>query len=215
LTINSGGSNGQSGTIGLLKSANLLGRDLQLINPTKWDEPSYQWVAEAGDTVCISPFSEMRTSFRFNPLLDLLKHKIPVSLSMDTAAVTGNNDMFALMHVLIDSQFVRAESAQAITPLQILELATMGGARDLGLADRIGSLTPGKRADIILIRGSDLNMAPLGDPATAVVRSAEPSNVDTVIIDGRFMKRRGRIVAFNADTVVAEATETLNRFRAS
>ncbi len=215
LTIHSGGSNGQSGTIGLLKSANLLGRDLQLINPTKWDEPSYQWVAEAGDTVCISPFSEMRTSFRFNPLLDLLKHKIPVSLSMDTAAVTGNNDMFALMHVLIDSQFVRAESAQAITPLQILELATMGGARDLGLGDRIGSLTPGKRADIILIRATDLNMAPLGDPATAVVRSAEPSNVDTVIIDGRFMKRRGRIVAFNPNTVVAEATETLNRFRAS
>jgi cytosine/adenosine deaminase-related metal-dependent hydrolase len=155
----------------------------------------------------------MRTSFRFNPLLDLLKHKLPVSLSMDTAAVTGDNDMFSLMHVLIDSQFVRAESPLAITPQQILELATMGGARDLGLADKIGSLTPGKRADLILVRGTDLNIAPLGDPATALVRSAQPSNVDTVIVDGRIMKRRGRMVAFNADTVIAEATDTINRFK--
>lgn len=213
LTIHSGGSNGQSGTIGLLQSAKLLGPDMQVINPTKWDEPSYEWIAASGAHVCISPFSEMRTSFRFNPLLDLLKHEIPVSLSMDTAAVTGNNDMFALMHVLIDSQFVRADKADAVTPMQILELATMGGARDLGLADSIGSLTPGKRADLILIRAGDLNIAPLGDPATAVVRSAQPYNVDTVIVDGRFMKRGGRIVAFNADGVVADAAETLARFR--
>jgi 5-methylthioadenosine/S-adenosylhomocysteine deaminase len=213
LTIHSGGSNGDGGTIGLLHGANLLGPDLQVINPTKWDEPSYEWIAASGAHVCISPFSEMRTSFRFNPLLDLLKHGIPVSLSMDTAAVTGNNDMFALMHVLIDSQFVRADKAGAVTPLQILELATMGGARDLGLADRIGSLTPGKRADLILVRGTDINMAPLGDPATAIVRSARPDNVDTVVVDGRFVKRGGRIVAFDASAVIVEARESVDRFR--
>jgi len=213
LTIHSGGSNGQSGTIGLLNGANLLGPDMQVINPTKWDETSYQWIAASGAHVCISPFSEMRTSFRFNPLLDLLGHRIPVSLSMDTAAVTGNNDMFALMHVLIDSQFVRADKAGAVTPMQILELATMGGARDLGLADTVGSLTPGKRADLILMRTTDINIAPLGDPAEAIVRSAQPYNVDTVIVDGRFMKRGGRIVAFNADTVIADASETLARFQ--
>jgi cytosine/adenosine deaminase-related metal-dependent hydrolase len=212
LTIHSGGSNGQSGTIGLLNGANLLGPDMQVINPTKWDEASYEWIAASGAHVCISPFSEMRTSFRFNPLLDLLAHRIPVSLSMDTAAVTGNNDMFALMHVLIDSQFVRADKAGAVTPMQILELATMGGARDLGLADTVGSLTPGKRADLILIRTTDINIAPLGDPAEAIVRSAQPYNVDTVIVDGRFMKRGGRIVAFNADAVIADASETLSRY---
>jgi cytosine/adenosine deaminase-related metal-dependent hydrolase len=120
--------------------------------------------------------------------------------------------MFALMHVLIDSQFVRADKAGAVTPMQILELATMGGARDLGLADTVGSLTPGKRADLILIRTTDINIAPLGDPAEAIVRSAQPYNVDTVIVDGRFMKRGGRIVAFNADAVIADASETLSRY---
>jgi cytosine/adenosine deaminase-related metal-dependent hydrolase len=213
LTIHSGGSNGDGGTVGLLKSANLLGPDMQLINPTKWDEQTYRWVADSGANVCISPFSEMRTSFRFNPLLDLLKANIPVSLSMDTSAVTGNNDMFSLMHVLIDSQFVRANAAGAVAAQKILELATLGGARSLGLADVTGSLTPGKRADLILIRTTDLNMAPLGDPATAVVRSAQPQNVDTVVVDGRFMKRGGKIVAFDAGRVIADASETVNRFR--
>jgi cytosine/adenosine deaminase-related metal-dependent hydrolase len=213
LTIHSGGSNGDSGTVGLLKSANLLGPDMQLINPTKWDQQTYDWVAASGAHVCISPFSEMRTSFRFNPLLELLKNNLPVSLSMDTAAITGNEDMFALMHVLIDSQFVRADKAGAVTPKQILELATMGGARDLGLADTIGSLTPGKRADIILVRGDDLNMTPLGDPYTAMVRSAQPYNVDTVMVDGRFLKRGGRLVGFDAAAVTAEARDTVDRFR--
>jgi cytosine/adenosine deaminase-related metal-dependent hydrolase len=213
LTIHSGGSNGDSSTVGLLSSANLLGPDMQLINPTKWDEADYARLAQSGANVCISPFSEMRTSFRFNPLLDLLKRKFLVSLSMDTAAVTGNNDMFALMHVLIDSQFVRAGNALAISPRQILELATINGARALGISDRVGSLTPGKRADLILVRGTDLNMAPLGDPATALVRSAQPYNVDTVVVDGRIMKRAGRIVAFRADTVVADATDSVSKFR--
>lgn len=213
LTIHSGGSNGDSGTVGLLKSANLLGPDMQLINPTKWDQQTYDWVAASGAHVCISPFSEMRTSFRFNPLLELLKNNLPVSLSMDTAAITGNEDMFALMHVLIDSQFVRADKAGAVTPEQVLELATMGGARDLGLADTVGSLTPGKRADIILVRGDDLNMTPLGDPYTAMVRSAQPYNVDSVMVDGRFLKRRGRLIGFDAAVVTAEARDTVERFR--
>ncbi len=57
--------------------------------------------------------------------------------------------------------------------------------RALGLADRVGSLTPGKRADIVLVRTTDLNMAPFTDPAHMIVQSANPSNVDTVVIDGR------------------------------
>lgn len=213
LTIHSGGSNGDSSTPALLANAKLLGPDMQLINPTKWDKADMDHIAVSGAHVCISPFSEMRTSFRFNPLLDLLKENLLVSLSMDTAAVTGNNDMFALMHVLIDGQFVRANGALAITPHQILELATINGARDLGIADTVGSLTPGKRADFILVRGTDLNMAPLGDPATALVHSAQPSNVDTVVVDGKFMKRKGQIVAFRADAVIADATDSVARFR--
>ena len=88
-------------------------------------------------------------------------------------------------------------------------MATINGAWDLGLADRVGSLTPGKRADLILVRTTDLNMAPLGDPVTAIVRSAQPHNVDTVVIDGRILKRNRRLTAIDADEVAAQAAESL------
>ncbi|HMF48044.1 MAG TPA: amidohydrolase family protein, partial [Candidatus Saccharimonadales bacterium] len=94
------------------------------------------------------------------------------------------------------------------------ELATINGARDLGIADRVGSLTPGKRADLILIRATDLNMAPLGDPVQAIVRSAQPHNVDTVIVDGRILKRGGQMTALDVERIVREASESMATLRA-
>jgi len=90
----------------------------------------------------------------------------------------------------------------------------MGGARALGIADRVGSLTPGKRADIILVRTTDLNMAPFTEPAHMIVQSANPSNVDTVMIDGRILKRGGKLVGFDVARIVAEANDTATRVRA-
>jgi 5-methylthioadenosine/S-adenosylhomocysteine deaminase len=147
-------------------------------------------------------------------LLELLRLGLKVSLAIDTPAVSGTADMFAQMRVLMDTQFVRAKDPLGVTARQVLEMATINGAWDLGLADRVGSLTPGKRADLILVRTTDLNMAPLGDPVTAIVRSAQPHNVDTVMVDGRIIKRSGKIVAFDPDEVVREAAESLAGLKA-
>ena len=132
----------------------------------------------------------------------------------DGAAISGNNDMFANMHTLIDTQFVIYKDPMSISARQILELATINGARDLGIADRVGSLTPGKRADLILVRTTDLNMAPLGDPVQAIVRSAQPHNVDTVIVDGRILKRGGQMTALDVEKIVREASESMATLRA-
>jgi cytosine/adenosine deaminase-related metal-dependent hydrolase len=156
----------------------------------------------------------MRSSFLSTRLVDLLKHGILVSLSIDTAAISGNNDMFANMHTLIDTQFVIYKDPMSISARQVLELATINGARDLGIADRVGSLTPGKRADLILVRTTDLNMAPLGDPLQAIVRSAQPHNVDTVVVDGRILKRGGQMTALDVEKIVREASESFATLRA-
>jgi 5-methylthioadenosine/S-adenosylhomocysteine deaminase len=71
---------------------------------------------------------------------------------------------------------------------------TMEGARMLKMDDRIGSLTPGKQADLILIRADDLNMWPVHDPVTSVVMQAGTGNVDTVLVAGEFRKRHGRLL---------------------
>jgi cytosine/adenosine deaminase-related metal-dependent hydrolase len=136
-----------------------------------------------------------------------------VSLSLDGSSVTGTCDLFAQLRALLDSQFVRSGDPMSVTPRQILEMATINAAWDLGLADVTGSLTPGKRADLILVRTTDLNMAPLGDPVMAIVRSAQPHNVDTVVVDGRILKREGKLTETDQDRVVADAIASLAELR--
>ncbi len=93
-------------------------------------------------------------------------------------------------------------------------MATIDGARALGIANQVGSLTPGKRADIVLIRTDALNMAPLTDAVRMVVQSAQPSNVDTVIVDGRILKRDGRLTSVDVAKVIADAQDTFDRVHA-
>jgi cytosine/adenosine deaminase-related metal-dependent hydrolase len=96
---------------------------------------------------------------------------------------------------------------------EVIEMATINGARALGLGDVTGSLTPGKRADIILIRTSDLNIAPLAQIETTVVQSATPANVDTVMVDGRILKRDGRLLYFDVPAIVHSAEGSALRIR--
>jgi cytosine/adenosine deaminase-related metal-dependent hydrolase len=94
-----------------------------------------------------------------------------------------------------------------------LQLATLDGAIDLGIADRTGSITPGKRADLVLLRATDLNMAPVTDPYEAVVSFAMPANVDTVLVDGRILRRAGKFTAFDDRQIATEAREAANALR--
>ena len=95
---------------------------------------------------------------------EFLAANVPIGLSIDTTVLCGNADMFAIMKVMQNIADGTAPSEFGITARRVLEMGTMGGARALGLADHIGSLTPGKRADLILVRTGDINMAPMADP---------------------------------------------------
>ena len=78
---------------------------------------------------------------------------------------------------------------------------------------RVGSLTPGKRADLILVRTNDLNTAPFGNPAILLVQQAQPVNVDTVVIDGRILKHKGALTAIDAEEVIRKAAESFAAVR--
>ena len=92
-------------------------------------------------------------------------------------------------------------------------MGTLNGAKALGLGDVTGSLTPGKRADIVLIRTNDVNTAPLANVEATVVMSATPANVDTVFADGRIVKQGGKLVAFDVPRIVAAAKASSLRIR--
>jgi cytosine/adenosine deaminase-related metal-dependent hydrolase len=119
---------------------------------------------------------------------------VQLGLSIDASAAT-NADFFNVMRALMWSDWQRTGAPLRLKPRRLVELATVEGAKLLGLADKIGSLTPGKRADLITIRTSDINMAPVGDPYYAIVFLGQPSNVDTVVVDGRILARGGKLAA--------------------
>jgi cytosine/adenosine deaminase-related metal-dependent hydrolase len=202
------------GAIEALAQAGLLGSDVQLVHCVNATPAERELMATSGAHLSMSPLTELRTLLGFPQLGEMLAAGVLASLSLDTTALSANADMFQTMRVALDVEYTRAKSDLAVPPRKLLELATIEGARDLGLADRTGSLTPGKRADLILVRTTDLNLAPVVDPVLALVHCAQPHNVDTVIVDGRILKQGGQLTALDVEQVVGEARESLAGLRA-
>jgi cytosine/adenosine deaminase-related metal-dependent hydrolase len=126
------------------------------------------------------------------------------SLSIDVVT-TVPGDMFTQMRAAFGSERARVNAVcweantgvpeTMLTARQMLEAATINGAHVAGVEDRTGSLTPGKKADVVLIDASSLNMVPITDPYAAVTLCADVSNVNTVIVDGVVRKQGGKLVA--------------------
>jgi cytosine/adenosine deaminase-related metal-dependent hydrolase len=140
---------------------------------------------------------------------DALDHGLRPSLSSDHAATVGQ-DMFGMMRTAFYVQrlFVlqrRRNGEQNTPPLltcrDVLEFATLAGARCAALDGKVGSLTPGKQADIALLRADDLNVWPLNNAPSAVVNIMNPGHVDAVFVAGKVKKWRGRLVGVDAARV--------------
>lgn len=199
-----------------LEAAGLLGNnDLQLVHPMLTTPEERAILVKRGVSYSTAPTGEARRPSKVGvtQLGELLQAGVKVSLSTDHTT-NYNCDAFVAMRILFALHQHRIGDAVPLTVKRLVQLATLDGAVDLGIADRTGSLTPGKRADIILVRTTDINMAPVGDPYEALVSLAQPNNVDTVIVDGRILRRSGRFTALDHAKAVREAEEASSGLRA-
>ncbi len=210
VTVHACGPRSAAGQIGVLASAGLLGPDLQVVHANWATEAEIGQLAAAGGPVTISPWSEILVGYGLPRTAELLAAGIPVGLSVDTTALTGNADMFAIMKLTQGLANAAAEDEFALTARRTLALATIDGARSLGLADLTGSLTPGKRADLIVVSAPDPNLGMVTDPAQLLVTAAQPGNVDTVIADGRVLKEGGVLTALDAARIGRDARRALD-----
>ena len=137
---------------------------------------------------------------------------VRMSLSVDHIT-TYDANLFDSMRFLATVVQHKHGNNFKLSSKMLVEMATIGGARDLGFGDKVGSLTPGKRADMILVRTDDLNTAPFGNPAILLVQQAQPVNVDTVVIDGRILKHKGKLTAIDAEEVIRKAVESFAAVR--
>jgi cytosine/adenosine deaminase-related metal-dependent hydrolase len=143
------------------------------------------------------------------PIQKFLDRGLRPSLSVDVETNVPA-DMFNQMRSVLGLQRTLAAAADrpALSPSEVLACATIEGARANGLEAKVGSLTPGKKADIVLLRTDRMNVTPLNDPATAVVAGMDTGNVDTVVIAGRVMKRRGELLHVDWPAVRRMAAES-------
>ncbi|MGB9172568.1 MAG: amidohydrolase family protein, partial [Bradyrhizobium sp.] len=123
------------------------------------------------------------------------------------------SNMFGVLKLARDCENARAESEFKLTARRALELGTIEGARSMGIDDKVGSLKPGKRADLIMISPNALNMAVVTDPAHLVLEATTPENVDTVVVDGRILKRSGKLTAIDTSEVIDGARTALAGIR--
>jgi len=191
-----------------LERAGLLGPDVQLVHPLLNTPEELAILKTRGVSYATSPQLEARRAAQLGEIQlgELLGAGVKVSLSTDHMA-SISCDPFASMRILFALHAHRIGAKVPLTLKRLLQLATIDGAVDLGIAERTGSITPGKRADLTLVRTTDVNTAPAGDPYEAIVSFAMPPNVDTVIVDGRVLRRGGKFTAMDHGRIVAEARE--------
>jgi cytosine/adenosine deaminase-related metal-dependent hydrolase len=205
ISVHANNYQSSAGGIQQLADRSLLAPGMQVIHAV-WCTPEELRALKAnGVSVSVSPYSEMRIGFGFPIVANLVAAGVPVGLSVDTTTLSGNADMFAIMKAIQNIENGRSLNEFELTARRVLELATIEGAQSMGIADRVGSLTPGKRADLIMVDTRAVNLAVLTEPAHLLVEAAQPANVDTVIIDGRIVKRGGRLTALDAGAIVDAA----------
>lgn len=202
--VGMGRTAGRFGMVRQLHDLGLLGPDTTYIHCCYFSEEEWRMVADSGGTVSIAPQVETQMGHGWPPVMKAIEHGLRPSLSIDVVT-TVPGDMFTQIRAAFGAERARvnAECWQADVPVpetmltarRMLEIATLNGAHVAGLEDRTGSLTPGKRADVVAIDATALNVAPVHDAAAAVTLSADVSNVDTVLVDGVIRKRDGRLTA--------------------
>jgi 5-methylthioadenosine/S-adenosylhomocysteine deaminase len=192
-----------------LFKAKLMGKDVQLIHALSASAAELDMIKETGSPVSVSPGSELRIGYGYPQISEMQAKGIPLGISVDTSALTGSSNLFGVLKLARDSENAKAESEFKMTARKALELGTIESARSMGMDDTIGSLKPGKRADLIAISPNALDMAVVTDPTHLVLEATGPGNVDTVVVDGRILKRGGKLAALDTQKVIAEARTAL------
>lgn len=169
--------------------------------------PAQQAALErAGGSLALTPLSEHRVAYGLTRL-DHFASVTRQGLGIDGNSLAGMADMYATMRLAALTWSGGAKDEAAPDPRALLDLATRRGAMTVGLDKDIGTLTPGKRADLQVIDLDALNLSGFGggDPAALLVYSARPENVEAVMVDGRFVKLDGQLVGVDLPAVLARA----------
>jgi len=187
------------------KKIKFLDSNLLAVHCVWLEDEDIKVLAKHGIKVSHNPISNMYLASGISPIPKLLSSGITVSLGVDGAASNNNQDMFELMKTTVLLHKVSSLNPLAITAEKVLEMATIDGAKALGLESEIGSIEIGKKADIVLIDLKSFNMVPLNRIVSQLVYCGKSFNVDTVIIDGKIVMEKRVLKTINEAEAIEKA----------
>ena len=213
------GMAGTADAVTTLQRYGLLGADVNYVHGNMLTDREFDLIAESQGTVTITPSTDMLMQFGTFPATgSALSRGIVVGFGIDTICSAGN-DLFSEMRLALAAERSRANAPALASGKQVpavdlhqrdmLRLATIDGARVWHLEDEIGTLTPGKQADIAIIDMRSPHLDGYGDPVAVMVLGAGPADVETVIVGGDVVKRDGKLTGAN----VGHALELMHAAR--
>jgi 5-methylthioadenosine/S-adenosylhomocysteine deaminase len=203
----------QDGVLDALAQAGALGPSLLGAHGIHLTDADIQLLARHDVRLVHNPLSNMRLASGIIRLPELKQAGVQVGLGLD-GGTNDTADMFNTMRAAVGLQRARLLSAATVPTVSgVLRMATVDGARLLDMDDRIGSLTPGKKADLIVLDPRAINFGPRGDWISQIVFNGQPANVEWVFMDGRALKARGRLVGADPAAAVKAADEVAARIR--
>jgi cytosine/adenosine deaminase-related metal-dependent hydrolase len=206
-----GGLRGAGGHVAELARRGLLGPDTTYVHCNLLSDAELDAIAAAGGRAAVSPEVEANMGHGAPATTRLRARGIPTGLAADVCTNVGG-DLFGAMRTALalargaahDVALAGGDTLDRVpmTAAEVLAMATIEGARAVGLDDRVGSLEPGKQADVVVLRADQPNLAPVSDPVAATVLAAGVREVDAVMVGGRWVKRDGRLVHRDVRAVV-------------
>ena len=193
--------------VGYLESIGFLGPDVLGAHCVWVDGGDMAALAHFGVGCSHNPSSNMKTAAGVMPVLEMLAAGIPLALATDGAASNNHQDLFLEMDLAAKLQKIVRRDSKALPAEQVVEMATIGGARALHMDKQIGSLEPGKKADLIVVDTSAPHAIPMYNVYSELVYALHSTDVRTVVIGGRIIVDNRRVLGLDEKTILVKAQE--------
>ncbi len=190
--------------IAYLHEIGFLGPDFLAIHCVVMTDPEIELLAEHDVKVAYNPVSNMYLGSGIAPMAKMAEAGITVSIGVDGAGSNNSQDMLESLKMAALLQKVGAGEASVIDAQTVLDWATRGAAKVLGLSTEIGSLEVGKKADMFVLSRNSAKIVPAHDPVATLVYSSGEENVTTTIADGKILMKDGVIQVLNEATILAQ-----------
>ncbi len=200
-----------TGVSGFLEKFNMLGERRVYAHCVWLNEEDMRKFAATGTTVAHCPSSNMKLGSGIAPVSDMLRYGVNVGLGCDGGPSNDSYDMIREMKIAALLQKVRTLDPNAISAWDVLEMATRNGARAIGKLDKLGSIEPGKKADIVIVSLKSPSVTPISNPLSLLVYSASGRDVRDVMIDGKFVVRNQTTLTLDEEEILKNANKHMER----